>query len=251
MSVKDTKPPSETQFDQQFSTMQNTNVVGLTTRGSNNVSRTVLGSRPTKICVVGLGLTGILLATGFANHGHKVFAVDMDLRKVNAINQGNSPIQDAELQQAVSDAKNKQRLIATGDLHNAILNTEATLVCIGSHQVDDAAFQSSLNSVCQQIGASLTKKDSYHLVIVHCGLRPDMCSQQLVPVIEHWSNKKCGRQFGMCYLPLYVTNTNRQASPSFLESILHGAYDTKSAKLATRLFQTLDIGLRTVRLDTA
>ncbi len=205
-----------------------------------------------KLSVIGLGLTGTLLSAGFANKGHKVIAVDMDIRKVNSINRGFSPIQDKEIQRAVSNAKNKNKLVATSDLHNAILNTDVSLVCVGNPQrASEDRVTSNIMAVCQQIGASLTKKDGYHLIIVHCGLRPDMCSQQLVPTIEHWSNLDCGREFGMCYLPLYVTHNSNHESSSFVESILHGAYDTKSAKLATKLFMSLDIGLRTVRLDTA
>lgn len=205
-----------------------------------------------KLSVIGLGLTGTLLSAGFANKGHKVIAVDMDIRKVNNINRGVSPIQDKELQSAVSHAKNEQNLVATSDLHNAILNTDISLVCVGNQQSgSEERITSNIMAVCQQIGASLNKKDDYHLIIVHCGLRPDMCTQQLVPTIEHWSNLECGKAFGMCYLPLYVTHSSNQASSSFVESILHGAYDTKSAKLATKLFMSLDIGLRTVRLDTA
>jgi hypothetical protein len=50
------------------------------------------GTPLSDLSVVGLGLTGTLLSTGFANQGHHVIAVDTDLHKVKCINQGNSPI---------------------------------------------------------------------------------------------------------------------------------------------------------------
>jgi nucleotide sugar dehydrogenase len=209
----------------------------------------------TKLCdlsVVGLGLTGTLLSTGFANQGHKVIAVDTDLDKIGSINQGNSPILDAEIQQAVATAKQQQNLIATADLHHAILKSQVTLVCIGSELTSKGdTLLSNLHAVCKQIGLSLKQKDTYHLVLVHSGLRANICADRLIPVIEQWSDKKCGVEFGVCYLPLFITYSEQGESATLIENILHGAFDNKSAKMATSLFHSLDIGLKAVRLATS
>lgn len=210
------------------------------------------GTQLFDLSVVGLGLTGTLLSTGFANQGHQVVAVDTDLSKVNCINQGNSPILDAEIQQAVVTAKEQKKLKASTNLHEAILKSQVTLVCIGSELASKGdTLLNNLNAVCKQIGLSLQEKQTYHLVLVHSGLRPDMCADRLIPVIEQWSNKKCGADFGVCYLPLYITHSKDGESATFIESILHGAFDNKSAKMATTLFQSLDIGLKAVRLGTS
>jgi GDP-mannose 6-dehydrogenase len=210
------------------------------------------GTPLSDLSVVGLGLTGTLLSTGFANQGHHVIAVDTDLHKVKCINQGNSPILDAEIQQAVTNAKQQNNLIATENLHEAILKSQVTLVCIGSELTSKGdTLLINLNAVCKQIGVSLQEKNAYHLVLVHSGLRPDMCADRLIPVIEQWSNKKCGEDFGVCYLPLYITHSKEGESATFIENILHGAFDNKSAKMATTLFQSLDIGLKAVRLGSS
>jgi len=202
-----------------------------------------------KISVVGLGLLGTLLATGFANTKHKVIAIDNNAEKVKSINKGLSPIQDKELQLAVEKAKRINNLFASNDLFNAILQTDVTMICIGHAKSDEPQLLSkNLKTLCQQVGSALFKKRGYHLVLLHCSLRPDICEQQAVPVIEAWSNKQCGKDFGLCYLPLNLVHTNLRGETVIQDSILHGAYDERSAKLAASLYTSLDIGLKSVRL---
>lgn len=214
---------------------------------AGNIS-TNLSAIPT-ISIIGLGLLGTLLATSFAKKGHRVIAVDMDQRKVNCINQSNSPIQDKELQDSVRMARRTNHLIATSDLHHAVQHSDISLVCIGTAiSESDVFFLKKLSAVCQQLGASLKKKSAYHLVLLHSETRPDVCEQQAVPILELWSNKKCGRDFGCCYLPLYLEHKVDSSQSKIVDSILHGAFDNKSAKLAVELFAQLDIGLKTVSL---
>ncbi|GAB5382450.1 MAG: hypothetical protein Alis2KO_37910 [Aliiglaciecola sp.] len=221
------------------------------TRASSNVQ----GARQyqyEKITVVGLGLMGTLLSVSFANNGHQVIAVDMDGRKVNCVNQNQSPIQDKELQIAIRNARFKRNLIATGDMHHAVLKTDVSLVCIGQSQTSETVKSNKqLEAVCQQIGASLASKGKYHLVVVHSHLAPTTCESLVLPILENWSNKRCGSDFGLCYLPLHVAHKSQHSPAKLHDSILHGAYDNKSAKLATRLFATLDIGLKTVGVRTS
>lgn len=203
------------------------------------------------ITIIGLGLMGTLLSVSFANNGHKVIAVDMDLRKVSCVNQNQSPIQDKELELAIRSARTQRNLIATGDMHHAILKTDVSLVCTGQTHGNDATKNiKQLEAVCQQIGASLANKGKYHLVVLHSHLTPTTCESLVLPILESWSNKRCGTDFGLCYLPLHVAHKSQHSPAKLHDSILHGAYDNKSAKLATRLFATLDIGLKTVGVRT-
>lgn len=202
-----------------------------------------------KISVVGLGLLGTLLATGFANNKHKVVAIDKNSEKVQNINQGLSPIQDKELQLAVEKARSLNNLLASSDLHNAILQTDVTMICIGRAKQDKPeSLSDDLQAICQQIGDALSNKLGYHLVLLHCSLRPDICEKQAVPIIEKWSKKQCGKDFGLCYLPLNLVHTNLSGKTVMHDSILHGSYDKRSAKLAASLYSSLDIGLKSVRL---
>ena len=47
------------------------------------------------VAVIGLGYVGLPLAVSFAQAGYRVTGIDLDARKVDAINRGESYIEDA------------------------------------------------------------------------------------------------------------------------------------------------------------
>ncbi|WJG08315.1 hypothetical protein [Aliiglaciecola sp. LCG003] len=199
------------------------------------------------ISVVGLGLIGTLLSVSFANNGHRVIAVDMDMRKVNGINQNHSPIQDQELEDAVIKARLQRKLVATADMHNAILQTQISLVCVGQiSDIDNQGLSKTLQAIFQQLGASLATKPDYHLILLHCHLHSPESEQQVNSIIEQWSGKRCGKDFGLCFLPLQVTSKHQPSDVNLDDMISQRANDSKSAKLTSRLFTTLDLGLKSV-----
>ena len=49
-----------------------------------------------RLAIIGLGYVGLPLAVGFARAGYQVLGLDVDERKVTAVNEGRSYIQDVE-----------------------------------------------------------------------------------------------------------------------------------------------------------
>ena len=60
----------------------------------SQVLRRKIESREARVGVVGLGYVGLPLAVEFAQAGFTVTGIDLDSRKVNALNSGESYIQD-------------------------------------------------------------------------------------------------------------------------------------------------------------
>ncbi|HSW17887.1 MAG TPA: nucleotide sugar dehydrogenase [Ramlibacter sp.] len=67
-----------------------------------------------KITIVGTGYVGLSIAVLLA-HRHEVAALDIDAARVDSINRGISPLEDAEIHRALRDAKQPLRLRATLD----------------------------------------------------------------------------------------------------------------------------------------
>ncbi|WP_269791909.1 nucleotide sugar dehydrogenase [Stenotrophomonas sp. Iso1] len=80
-----------------------------------------------KIAVVGTGYVGLSNAVLLSQH-HHVTALDIDLNRVDAINRGQSPIEDAEIEQYL--AQENLNLKATLDKAHAY--TDATFVIIAT-----------------------------------------------------------------------------------------------------------------------
>ena len=81
-----------------------------------------------KVGILGLGYVGLPLATAFGEAGFSVIGVDPDQRKVDALNQGTSYIQDVPTEQVARLVK-AGRLAATTDF-SALSQVEAVSICV-------------------------------------------------------------------------------------------------------------------------
>lgn len=65
-----------------------------------------------KICVMGLGYTGLPTAAMFATHGYEIIGVDVNAEVITAINQGRTIIEEPYLDIMVRDAVTSGNLVA-------------------------------------------------------------------------------------------------------------------------------------------
>jgi UDP-N-acetyl-D-glucosamine dehydrogenase len=81
-----------------------------------------------KIGILGLGYVGLPLAVAFSEAGFQVVGIDPDLRKVKALNNGESYVQDVSGEQVSRLVKNG-RLSATADF-STLLHCDAVSICV-------------------------------------------------------------------------------------------------------------------------
>jgi UDPglucose 6-dehydrogenase len=80
------------------------------------------------IGVVGAGWVGLVTATCFAEMGHPVFAVDIDLDKVEALRRGDVPIHEPRIEELL--AANRERLTFTTEIAEALEAARLLFVCV-------------------------------------------------------------------------------------------------------------------------
>ena len=85
-----------------------------------------------KVSILGLGYVGTVLAGCLANDGHEIIGVDPVQTKVNLINNGQSPIIEAEISEIIASSAQAGRLRATDDVAQAIRETQLSFVCVGT-----------------------------------------------------------------------------------------------------------------------
>ena len=81
-----------------------------------------------KICVVGLGYVGLPLAIQFARSGVNVTGLDVDRRKVDLINKGQSYIKHIAAETIGTELRRK-RLFASSD-YRRIKGADAVIICV-------------------------------------------------------------------------------------------------------------------------
>jgi GDP-mannose 6-dehydrogenase len=158
-----------------------------------------------RISVFGLGYVGSVSAAAFAADGHHVVGVDVHPDKVDAINQGRSPIVEPGLDALLADGVASGRLRATTSTAEAIDNTDLSLVCVGTPSRKNGSLDLTyLTRVCEQIGVVLATKNAYHVVVIRSTVLPGTTHTHVIPALERRSGKKYGEGFGVAVNPEFL-----------------------------------------------
>lgn len=157
--------------------------------------------------VVGLGKLGACMAACIASKGAKVFGVDTNPRTVARFNEGRAPVMEPGLAELIE--ANRERLSATSDYETAIAHSEVTFVVVPTPSDEQRRFSTDyVVEATSEIGRALLTKTGYHLVVLTSTVLPGSIGQDILPVLEQASGKKCGIDFGLCYNPEFIALGN-------------------------------------------
>jgi UDPglucose 6-dehydrogenase len=167
-----------------------------------------------RVTVVGTGYVGLVTGAGLAELGHTVVCIDVDERKVAALNRGDPPIFERGLQ-ALLQRNLGARLHATTDLNAAVLDSELTFICVGTPSREDGSINVSfVQQVAEQIGVVLATATRFHAVVVKSTVVPGTSDQIVAPTLERASGRLAGVDFGVGVNPEFLTEG--QAVDDFL-----------------------------------
>jgi UDP-glucose 6-dehydrogenase len=96
-----------------------------------------------KISIFGMGYVGSVTAACLARSGHEIVGVDLSRRKVEEINAGAPPVFEKGLPELFKKYVAERKIIATCDQKEAILKTEASLVCVGTPSLESVRIDHS------------------------------------------------------------------------------------------------------------
>lgn len=92
-----------------------------------------------EIAVVGTGYVGLVTGAGLADFGNDVVCVDVDVRKIEALRNGQIPIYEPGLDQLVSKNVHEGRLEFSTDLPTAIRGARAIFIAVGTPSRPDGS----------------------------------------------------------------------------------------------------------------
>lgn len=155
------------------------------------------------VSVIGLGKLGGSMAAGMASRGLNVIGVDVNRHAVEAVNNGKAPVQETGLGEMI--AANQERIRATSDTKDAVMNSDISFVIVPTPSDDRGAFTLQYASYAfKALGEALKTKDSYHVIVLTSTVLPGSTRHGLLPILEKESGKKCGKDFGLCYNPEFI-----------------------------------------------
>jgi GDP-mannose 6-dehydrogenase len=199
-----------------------------------------------------LGYVGAVSAGCLANGGHEVVGVDPVQAKVDLINSGRSPIIEVEINEIISACVKQGRLRATVDHVRAIQETELSFVCVGTpSQANGNLDLKYIRRICEQIGEVLKVKAARHTVVIRSTILPGTMHKIVIPIIEEFSGKKAGIDFGVCHNPEFLREGSAVKDFHFPPKTVIGELDKTSGDILAALYSHLDAPLIRTDLDTA
>jgi UDPglucose 6-dehydrogenase len=116
-----------------------------------------------KIVVVGTGYVGLVTGAGFSEFGHTVTCVDIDPRRVEALQRGQIPIHEPGLDELVRRNSALGRLSFTTSTADAIPGAQAVFIAVGTPSSHDgAADLQYVLAAARDIGRSI---DGFTVVV--------------------------------------------------------------------------------------
>jgi UDP-N-acetyl-D-glucosamine dehydrogenase len=189
-----------------------------------------LTSRSARVGVVGLGYVGLPLAVEFARAGFVTTGIDLDSRKVDAVNQGTSYIPDVETAE-VARLVAGQRLRASTDF-SVVAELDTINICVPTplRKTKDPDM-SFIVSAVEKIAAHLRPG---MLVILESTTYPGTTEELVRPMLEA-GGLKAGTDFFLAFSPERVDPGNPTFNTHNVPKVV-GGVGAESTELASLLY---------------
>jgi UDP-N-acetyl-D-glucosamine dehydrogenase len=188
-------------------------------------------SAAARVGVIGLGYVGLPLAVQFAKAGYQVVGIDIDERKVDAVNSGTSYIQDvatADVAKLVAAG----RLSATRDFA-AVAQLDSVNLCVPTplrktKDPDVSYIIAAVSEVARYLHPGM-------LVILESTTYPGTTEELARPILEA-GGLKAGRDFFLAFSPERVDPGNQQFNTANVPKVVGGTTG-ECAALARALYE--------------
>jgi len=184
-----------------------------------------------KIAVVGLGYVGLPLALQFARSCVDVLGIDVDARKVQLLNNGQSYIKHIE-ELVIAELLRTRKFSASTDF-SLIKEVEAVIICVptplNKNREPDLSF---IMQTGRSIAPHLAKKA---LVVLESTTYPGTTDEELRVVLEEESRMKAGVDFHLAFSPEREDPANQQSNVKRIPKVV-GGYTPACLKHAIALY---------------
>src|SRR6266850_2236418 len=180
-----------------------------------------------RVGVVGLGYVGLPLATEFARNGFKIIGFEVDERKADRINAGETYISDVD-ESLVKESVDAGRLRATTDFAN-LKECDAIIICVPTPlrktKEPDVSF---ILSAAEEIKQRLRRGQ---LVILESTTYPGTTDEVLLPMFQE-TGLKLDEDFLLAFSPERVDPGNPEFQTHNIPKVVGGVTDDSTETAA-------------------
>jgi len=202
-----------------------------------------------KVNIYGLGYVGSVSAACLAADGHEVLGIDIDRTKVESINRGGSPVVEPGLSELINRGVASKKLRATAE---AIEDADISIVCVGTPSNENGSLSLKyISRATEHIGDFLRTKDSYHLVCIRSTVLPGTVETHVIPILEQHSQRKAGRDFGVCMNPEFLREGSSIRDYYCPPFTIIGELDSRSGDIVQQLYSRISAPMIRTKVTVA
>lgn len=202
-----------------------------------------------RISVVGGGYVGLVSSVCFAELGHSVNLIEIDMDKAGAINSGRPPIYEKGLEELLSMHIGRNIRVTTD--YKRISDSCITFICVGTPSAyDGSADLSMIKSASMSIGDALNLQSGYHVIAVKSTVPPGTTQDVVMPlVLSHCGKDVHGVGFAMN--PEFLREG--RAIDDFMkpDRIVIGSFDRSAGDLVESIYRGLNAPVVRTGLNAA
>jgi UDPglucose 6-dehydrogenase len=188
-----------------------------------------------KISIVGGGYVGLVTGTCFAHIGHNVTIIEINSKKVRAINKGQPPIYEIGLEDLLK--KYIGNSLRASTRFDTIESADIVFICVGTpSKPDGTADLSFIESASFSVGTSLKKNPLYCCVVVKSTVPPGTTEKIVKPRVLI-SSGKSEDEIGFVMNPEFLREGKAVEDFMHPDRIVIGSNDLRAGKKVALVYQ--------------
>jgi len=188
----------------------------------------LIKNKKARVAVIGLGYVGLPTAVELAKAGYKVFGIDIQKKRVDKANKGQSYIDDVK-DKDLKEIIKKKEFHAFNDF-GSLRTADVVVICVPTpldkYKIPNISY---IRSSAQEVKKQLHKNE---LIILESTTYPGTTEEVLLPLFQK-SGFKVGRDFYLAFAPERIDPGNKM-SFSEIPRVVGGV--TKECTKLTQLF---------------
>lgn len=175
-----------------------------------------------RISIIGSGVVGQATGRGFLRRGGAVTFVDINAAKVQ------------QLRQEGLMAYTPGELLQRGDTFDIVFFTVSTPTMNGQINLDH------LKAATIEVGRRLALTPGYQVVVVRSTVVPGTSDEMVIPLLQEYSGKQVGRDFGVCMNPEYLREKTSVRDFDQPWIVVIGQHDQRAGDILAALYRGFD-----------
>jgi UDP-N-acetyl-D-glucosamine dehydrogenase len=192
-----------------------------------------INDKSARVGIIGLGYVGLPLAVAFSQAGFNTLGIDIQQKRVDLTNNGQSYIADIPSKKLQSEVKSR-RLKSTTDQSKLV---EADAICICVPTPLTKTKDPDLSHVTREAEEVARYLRPGQIIVLESTTYPGTTRQVVLPILES-SGLKCGVDFYLAYSPERVDPGNKKHNIKNTPKLV-GGINPESTRLAKALYSCI------------